>query len=129
MAIPDRLHRAVSKNLGLVGSISRTTRSRQHYPMLIPAADVLAPQDSMLAKWGITEVPNDAEVDEYVGYMNAQLVDKLGEIVTYVPEKLDGERGNVRTKPTNLSRLITRAMTRRVVLTSPSPTAVASVPR
>jgi len=100
------------KNLGLVQIHVKNNKVTATYPMLIPAADVLAPQDSMLAKeWGITEVPNDAEVDEYVGYMNAQLVDKLGEIIAYVPEKLDGERGNVRTKPTNLSRLITRAMT------------------
>ena len=100
------------KNLGVVQIHVKGNKVTATYPMLIPAADVLAPEDSKLAKeWGISAVPNDPEVDEYVGYMTAQLEGRLGEIIAYVPEKLDGERANVRTKPTNLSRLITRAMT------------------
>jgi 5'-nucleotidase/UDP-sugar diphosphatase len=100
------------KNLGLVQVHVKGGKVTATYPMLIPAADVLNAADSALAKeWGIIDVPNDPEVDEYVGFMSAQLAEKLGQVIAYVPEMLDGERANVRTKPTNLSRLITRAMT------------------
>ena len=89
------------KNLGLVQIHVKNNKVTATYPMLIPAEDVLNAKDSALAaEWGIADVPNDPEVDEYVGYMTAQLADKLGQVIAYVPEFLDGERGNVRTKPT-----------------------------
>jgi 5'-nucleotidase/UDP-sugar diphosphatase len=100
------------KNLGLVQLHIKGGKVTATYPMLIPAEDVLNAKDSALAKeYGIVDVPNDPDVDEYVGFMSAQLEEKLGQVIAYLPEKLDGERANVRTKPTNLSRLITRAMT------------------
>ncbi|HZJ88883.1 MAG TPA: 5'-nucleotidase C-terminal domain-containing protein, partial [Sphaerochaeta sp.] len=100
------------KYLGLVQLHVKGGKVTATYPMLIPAADVLNAADSELAKeYGIIDVPNDPEVDEYVGYMSDLLNEKLGQVIAYVPEKLNGERSDVRTKPTNLSRLITRAMT------------------
>ncbi|MGE4454822.1 MAG: 5'-nucleotidase C-terminal domain-containing protein, partial [Sphaerochaeta sp.] len=100
------------ENLGLVQIHVKNDEVTAIYPMLIPAADVWNAKDSDLAKtYGIAEVPNDAEVEEYLGYMNAKLDAKLNTVIATVPEVLDGERANVRTKPTNLSRLITRAMT------------------
>ena len=100
------------ENLGLVQIHVKNDEVTAVYPMVIPAADVWNAKDSDLAKqYGIAEVPNDAEVDEYLGYMTAKLDSKLNTVIATVPEKLDGERANVRTKPTNLSRLITRAMT------------------
>ncbi|WP_345906892.1 bifunctional metallophosphatase/5'-nucleotidase, partial [Sphaerochaeta sp. UBA5849] len=100
------------KNLGLVQLHIKNGKVTATYPMLIPAADVLNAKDSALAKqYGITDIPNDSQVDEYVGYMSAQLSEKLGTIVATLPEDLDGERASVRTKQTNLSKLITMAMT------------------
>ena len=100
------------ENLGLVQLHVKNDEVTAVYPMMISAADVWNAKDSDLAKqYGIAEVPNDAEVDEYLGYMTAKLDAKLNTVIATVPEMLDGERANVRTKPTNLSRLITRAMT------------------
>nr|WP_321307918.1 5'-nucleotidase C-terminal domain-containing protein [uncultured Sphaerochaeta sp.] len=100
------------ENLGLVQIHVKNDEVTAVYPMMISAADVWNAKDSDLAKmYGIAEVPNDAEVDEYLGYMTAKLDAKLNTVIATVPEMLDGERANVRTKPTNLSRLITRAMT------------------
>jgi 2',3'-cyclic-nucleotide 2'-phosphodiesterase (5'-nucleotidase family) len=100
------------KNLGLVQLHVKNGKVTATYPMLIPAADVLNAKDSALAKqYGITDVPNDPQVDEYVGFMSAQLSQKLNTLVATLPENLDGERANVRTKQTNLSKLITMAMT------------------
>ncbi|NCC90183.1 MAG: bifunctional metallophosphatase/5'-nucleotidase [Spirochaetia bacterium] len=100
------------KNVGLVQLHVKNGEVTATYPMLIPAADVLNAKDSALAKqYGIADVPNNPQVDEYVGFMSAQLSEKLNTVVATIPENLDGERANVRTKPTNLSRLITMAMT------------------
>ncbi|HAF85564.1 MAG TPA: bifunctional metallophosphatase/5'-nucleotidase, partial [Sphaerochaeta sp.] len=100
------------KNVGLVQLHVKNGVVTALYPMLLPAKDVLNPAESELARsYGITSIPDDPQVSEYVGYMTAKLSDKMNVVIANVPEKLDGARENVRTKPTNLSRLITQAMT------------------
>ncbi|MGB4406554.1 MAG: 5'-nucleotidase C-terminal domain-containing protein, partial [Sphaerochaeta sp.] len=100
------------KNVGLVQLHVKNGKVTALYPMLIPAKDVLNPAESELARsYGITSIPDDPQVSEYIGYMTAKLSDKMNVVIANVPEKLDGARENVRTKPTNLSRLITQAMT------------------
>ncbi|WP_320127990.1 5'-nucleotidase C-terminal domain-containing protein [uncultured Sphaerochaeta sp.] len=44
--------------------------------------------------------------------MTAKLGDQLNKVIATVPETLDGERADVRTKQTNLSKIITMAMTK-----------------
>lgn len=100
------------KYVGLVQIHVKNDKATAVYPMLIPAKDVLNPAESELARtYGITNIPDDPQVSEYVGYMTAKLSEKMNVVIANVPEKLDGERENVRTKPTNLSKLITKAMT------------------
>ncbi|MDD3929909.1 MAG: 5'-nucleotidase C-terminal domain-containing protein, partial [Sphaerochaeta sp.] len=100
------------KNVGLVQLHVKDNKVTALYPMLIPAEDVLNAKDSELARtYGISDIPDDPQVSEYIGYMDDQLSAKLNTVIATVPEKLDGVRENVRTKPTNLSKLITMAMT------------------
>ena len=80
--------------------------------MLIPAEDVLNPAESELAAaYGITAIADDAEITAYVDAKTAELDAIYSKVVATIPEDLDGERQNVRTKKTNLSKLITSAMT------------------
>ena len=80
--------------------------------ILIPASAVIDPSTSQLAKsLGITKVADDPEVTAYVDKLNAELDERFSEVVANVPVFLDGERANVRTKQTNLSRLICEALT------------------
>lgn len=100
------------KNVGVVDLVVKNKEVIGAYPMLIAATDVLDPANSDLAKSvGITEVPNDPEVDAYIDYMTTKLSEKLNVVVAEVPTFLDGERANVRTKKTNLAELISKAMT------------------
>ncbi len=100
------------KYVGVVQIHVKDNKATAIYPMLIPAKDVLDAKDSALAKeYGITDVPNDPQVDEYINYMTAKLDSKLSTVIATIPEKLDGLRANVRTKQTNLSKLLTQAMT------------------
>ena len=80
--------------------------------LLVPASAVSDPSTSQLAKnLGITEVAADPAVTAYVDELNAELDERFSEVVASVPVFLDGERENVRTKQTNLSRLICEALT------------------
>ena len=73
---------------------------------------MIDPSTSQLAKsLGITKVADDPEVIAYIDKLNAELDERFSEVVANVPVFLDGERGNVRTKQTNLSRLICEALT------------------
>jgi 2',3'-cyclic-nucleotide 2'-phosphodiesterase (5'-nucleotidase family) len=100
------------QNVGVVQIHVKNGKVTATYPMLIPAKDVLDPKNSEMAKaYGITDIPNDPQVDEYVGYMTAQLGDQLNRVIATIPETLQGERADVRTKQTNLTKLITKAMT------------------
>lgn len=100
------------KNVGLVQIHVKDGKVTATYPMLITAADVLDPANSDLAKsFGITEVPDDPEVSAYIAKAQDQLNDILNVVIAEVPVNLDGERANVRTKQTNLSKLVCQAMT------------------
>ena len=79
---------------------------------LLPASEVLDPSSgTLLASFGITEVPDDPSIDAYVEEKNAELDELLGQVVADIPMGLNGERHDVRTKKTNLSALICEAMT------------------
>ena len=79
---------------------------------LLPAEDVLDPSSSsILSSFGVTEVPDDPELDQYVEAKQAELDQMLGEVVANIPMDLNGERADVRTKRTNLSSLICEAIT------------------
>lgn len=102
------------KNVGVVNVVVKNLKAVAEYPMLVSAADVLKPQESELVKslgLNIAEIPNDPEVDAYVGMMKAALEEKFNVVVATLPTALDGERANVRTKKTNLGDLVTKAMT------------------
>ncbi|MFA7560173.1 MAG: 5'-nucleotidase C-terminal domain-containing protein, partial [Sphaerochaeta sp.] len=100
------------KNVGVVEINVRGGKAVATTPMLIPAEDVLNPEASALARdFGITAVPNNADVDAYVAYMEEQLDAVYNKVIATLPSALDGERADVRTKSTNLARIITRAMT------------------
>ena len=100
------------RNVGVVEINVRDGKAVATRPMLVPAEDVLNPEKSDLARsYGIVEVPTNPKVDEYIAYMQGQLGDKLNKVIATIPMDLDGERANVRTKPTNLSKIITAAMT------------------
>ena len=100
------------KNVGLVQIHVKDGKVTGTYPMLIAASDVLDPANSELAaEFGITEVPDDPEVSAYIAQVEEALNAKLSVVIAEVPVKLDGARANVRTKQTNLSKLICEAMT------------------
>ena len=100
------------KNVGLVQIHVKNGKVTATYPMLIKASDVLDPANSELAAaFGITEVPDDPEVTAYIAEVEDALNAKLNVVIAEVPVKLDGERANVRTKQTNLSKLVCEAMT------------------
>ncbi len=101
------------KNVGVVQIHVKNDKVTSMTPMLVPASEVLDPSTSAFAKsLGITEVPDDPEVSAYVDYMNKQLDAKMGVVIANVPVKLEGARENVRTKQTNLSKMICEAMNR-----------------
>ena len=100
------------KNAGVVELHVKNGEVTSEMAMLVPAADVLDPANSALAaEYGIKAVPDDPEVAAYISEIEAELSAKLDTVVATVPVKLDGERQNVRTKQTNLSKLVAEAMT------------------
>ena len=79
---------------------------------LLPAAEVLDPSTSdILSYYGISEVPDDPDVDAYIAEKEAELDTILNRVVARIPMDLNGERADVRTRKTNLSKLICDAMT------------------
>ena len=79
---------------------------------LFPAAEVLDPSTSdILSYYGISEVPDDPDVDAYIAEKEAELDTILNRVVARIPMDLNGERADVRTRKTNLSKLICDAMT------------------
>lgn len=100
------------KNVGVVQIHVKDGKATSTTAMLIPAEDVLNPEESALAKaYGITAIPNDPEVDAYVEKMDAQLATRFDEVVATIPTDLDGAREHVRTRQTNLSKLVCEAIT------------------
>ena len=79
---------------------------------LLPAEDVEDPANSAILKaYGVSEVPSDPEIDRYIEAKNEELDDVLKTVVAYLPMDLNGERSYVRTRKTNLAKIITDAMT------------------
>ena len=99
-------------NVGLVEIQVSDGAVQGESAMLIPASEVIDPSTSALAQsLGITSVADDPEVIAYIDQLNAELEQRFSEVVANVPVALDGEREHVRTRVTNLSRLICEAMT------------------
>lgn len=99
-------------NVGLVEIQVSDGAVQGESAMLIPASEVIDPSTSALAQsLGITYVADDPEVIAYIDQLNAELEQRFSEVVANVPVALDGEREHVRTRVTNLSRLICEAMT------------------
>ncbi|WP_422478878.1 5'-nucleotidase C-terminal domain-containing protein [Pleomorphochaeta sp. DL1XJH-081] len=99
------------KSVGLVEIAVRNGKAAGETALLIPASDVADPSQNDYAKmFGITEVPADPTVTAYVESQKAKLDSITSEIVAYTPVKLEGERQNVRTKPTNLGNMIAKSM-------------------
>lgn len=100
------------KNLGIVTISVENGKAASISPMLLTAAEVADPSTSpFLQGLGITTVPDDPRVTSYVAEAQSQMNDMLNDVVAYLPMKLDGEREDVRTRPTNLSRLLCASMT------------------
>lgn len=99
-------------NIGLVDVSVVDGVAEGESAMLIPASEVIDPSTSALAKsLGITSVADDPAITSYVENLNADLDERFSQIVANVPVDLDGEREHVRTRVTNLSRLICQAIT------------------
>ena len=100
------------KNVGVVDVFVKDGKVASKTAMLVPAKDVLDPAKSALAKkYGITSIPDDPEVDAYVKNVSDKLSDKLNQVIATIPTDLDGEREHVRTRQTNLSKMLCVAMT------------------
>ncbi|MDD3997589.1 MAG: 5'-nucleotidase C-terminal domain-containing protein, partial [Sphaerochaetaceae bacterium] len=99
------------KYIGVVELQVRDKEVVNVYPFLISAEEVKDPSTSELAKWaGITEVKPDAEVQAYIDMQKSALEKITEEVVAYTPVKLEGERADVRTRPTNLGNMLAQAM-------------------
>jgi len=99
------------KNVGVVEISVKNDKVTNVYPFLIAASEVKDPSTSELAKWaGVTKVEANAEVTAYVDAQKKELATITNQVVAYTPVRLDGERANVRTKPTNLGNMIGAAM-------------------
>jgi 5'-nucleotidase/UDP-sugar diphosphatase len=100
------------KNVGVVDIYVKNGKAVSTTAMLIPAKDVLDPAKSDLAKqYGITAIPDDPEVTAYVKTMTDKMNVEMNKVVATLPMNLDGERAHVRTRQTNLSKMLCTAMT------------------
>ena len=100
------------KNLGVVDIKVRDGEAVSEDAFLIPASDVETPAESgFFTSLGITSIPSNPDVDGYIAGRQAELDEALGEVIGYLPMSLDGERAHVRTRKTNLSKMICEAMT------------------
>ncbi|AEC02188.1 bifunctional metallophosphatase/5'-nucleotidase [Parasphaerochaeta coccoides] len=100
------------KNLGVVQIRVKDDKVVFEEALLVPASAVLDPATSDLAKeYGIIEVPEDPTVAQYIASEQAALANVVKQVIAYTPVNLDGERANVRTRQTNLSKLVVQAMT------------------
>ena len=100
------------KNFGVVEIHFNADGAKITDARLVSAEEVENPEGTILdTAFGIKEVPNDPEVDAYVAKMQAKLDEMYNVVVATIPTDLDGARENVRTKKTNLSRLVVAALT------------------
>ena len=100
------------ENIGVVDIHVKDGEAVSEDAFLITADDVGTPaESSFFASMGIKSVLSDPEVDEYVSGKQAELDSVLGRSIGYLPMNLNGEREDVRTRKTNLSKMICDAMT------------------
>ncbi len=100
------------ENLGVVQIHVEDGEAEIDDVFLIPAADVIDPASSELfTSLGVTSIPADPEVLSYVEEKEAELDERFGTVIAELPMALNGERADVRTKKTNLSKLLCEAMT------------------
>ncbi len=79
---------------------------------LLPAAEVTDPSSgTILSSYGVQDVPSDPAVSAYIEERKGELDSLFGEVIANVPMDLNGERGDVRTHKTNLSKLVCDAIT------------------
>ena len=99
------------ENIGVVDIHVKDGEAVSEDAFLITADDVGTPaESSFFASMGIKSVLSDPEVDEYVSGKQAELDSVLGRSIGYLPMNLNGEREDVRTRKTNLSKMICDAM-------------------
>lgn len=99
-------------NIGLVDIRVENGKAVDETALLITAEDVADPASSEIAQhYGISEISDDAQVLAYIDSVNAKLDEALSRVIATVDEDLDGERSNVRTRKTNLSELVCKALT------------------
>ena len=100
------------QNVGIVQLHVKDNKVAFVNAMLIPAADVLNPSASVLATaFGIVDIPNDPEVDKYIDSLQVKIDEKMGAVVAKLPYKLEGDNQTIRARQTNLSKLVTAALT------------------
>ena len=106
------------KNVGVVEINVRDGKAVSEYSYLINEDDVNDPANSALVDmvadltgFRISAIPNDPEVDAYIAAVNAKVDELMNVPVANIPQRLEGERENVRTRKTNLSKLLCAAMT------------------
>jgi len=100
------------ENLGVVDILVKNNKVVSQEAFLIKASDVVDPASSMLASaYGITDVPEDPAVKAYIAEKEAALDAIYSTPVAKISKKLQGERADVRTKKTNLTKLICTSMT------------------
>jgi len=99
------------KYVGLVEIQVRNGKATGENAYLISAEQVKDPSTSDLATMvGITEVKEDPAVAAYVAQQKAKVDAITQEVVAYTPIRLEGDRSEVRVKPTNLGDMIAQAM-------------------
>ncbi len=99
------------KNIGVVEISVRNGKAVGETAFLVPAADVKDPAKSDLARsLGVSSIPADREVTAYVESQKKKLEAVTKEVVAYTPITLNGERADVRTKPTNLGNMVAASM-------------------
>ncbi len=99
-------------NIGVVDVLVKDKEVVSETAFLISAADVDDPANSELASaYGITAVPEDPKVKAYIDSKKEELTAIYDVVIADVPMTLKGERADVRTKKTNLTKMICEAMT------------------
>jgi len=99
------------ENIGLVQIHVKDGVATSIYPLLVHASDVKDPANSALGKFaGITSINDDPEVASYIAEKNEELSGVMNQVIANYPQDLQGERADVRVRPTNLSKLICSAM-------------------
>jgi len=114
MRVDDTLIASAGEYMEYVGVVEiqvRNGKAVDENAYLVSGEQVDDPSTSEFAQMlGIKEVKEDSDVVAYVDSQKAKLDEITKEVVAYTSVHLDGERAEVRTKPTNLGNMIASAM-------------------